>query len=471
MKKYVLKATALAIGALVGGVAFAAAPTHITLSDDVADARTYGTELVADGTTLTDVYLATSTKMGFGVSKNAVRFVRFDITNAKWANAVDATNLTAETAAAVALAPQVAVVQGGATTDSYVIFQITAADTNYDQADVFKLALDTIGVKVTSVGTSVDLTYALYETAEKAVANAAATKLAGYNETVAKFGKALNLAITAGANTAGVEKAFKQFTTATAGTFTKTIALGKLNNAVNTRYTKTGGAIGLGDLIDTDSALVVKGDFSAMGSTGKVFLDNADSCGSSTGDADFATGNTSKGTIVVDANAVTNKNVCYTVSGSTAVPAQTVTVAYDIVAKGTATTADVGDTTLGTIAHDGTTLQAPFATIHPDYLSRVVLTSTYGTDAAVAASVITEDGKTCASGTADYNLKAGKLLVINTKDICPSMADGSTRLAVKLDVVAPSSTISGVYNVMNYDQVTGKTNSLISYPLLRPGTN
>ena len=123
------------------------------------------------------------------------------------------------------------------------------------------------------------------------------------------------------------------------------------------------------------------------------------------------------------------RNVCYVVTGDTAVPEQTVTVVYDTVAAGASTTVDVDSQVfLGSIIHDGTTLQAPFATIHPDYLSRVVLTSTYSVDAGVTASLITEDGKTCASGTTSYTLKAGKLLIINTKDICPSITDGLTRL-------------------------------------------
>jgi len=464
MKKFVFKATALAIGALVGGSAFAT----ITLSDSTADAVTYAKELVADGANLSDANLAVVSKLGFGVSSGATRYVRFDLTNAKWNTAVTAARLDAETAAAAALAPLVAVVQGGATTESYVIFQVTA-ETNYDQADKWLFALNTVGVKVTSTGSPVTLTYAMYETAEKAVANDPVTKLGGYNETIAKFGNALNFAVTKNTQTASVEAAFKKFsTTATpAAPAALTAKIGSLDNTVNTTFTAAGVAVTNADLIAAGTKVKVTGDFGAKGS---VFLDGNDNCATVGTAGVFATGNSTLATITTNAAAIA-ANVCYTVTGDTAVPEQTVTVVYDVTAAGASTTADTASETLGTILHDGTTLQAPFATIHADYLSRVVLTSTYGTDAAVAASVITEDGNTCASGTASYTIKAGKMLVINTKDICPSITAGATRLAVKLDVVAPSTTISGVYNVMNYDQVTGKTNSLISYPMVRPTEN
>ncbi|MCX2865114.1 hypothetical protein OOZ63_25120 [Paucibacter sp. PLA-PC-4] len=465
MKKFVFKATALAIGALVGGSAFAA----ITLSDTTADARTYATELVASGDNLSDANLATTSKLGFGVSAAATRYVRFDLTNAKWNTAVTPARLDAGVAAAgTSYTPDVAVVAGGTTADSYVIFQVTA-DVNYDQGDALSLALNTIGVKVTSTASPVALTYAMFETAGQAVANDANVKLAGYSETIAKFGKALSFVVTPGTQVASVEKAFKEFTTTgtNSAPLAKTAKLGKVDNTVGTAFTAAGVAVANADLIAAGTKLVVTGDFGAKGS---VFLDGDDNCATSATAATFATGNTTTASITTGAAAVLG-NVCYTVTGDTAVPEQVASVVYDVTAAGASTTADTASTTLGTILHDGTTLQAPFATIHPDYLSRVVLTSTYGVDAAVSASVITEDGISCAAGTTSFTLKAGKQLFINTKDICPSLSTGVTRLAVKLDVVAPSSSISGVYNVMNYNQTTGATDSLISYPLLRPGTN
>lgn len=465
MKKFVFKATALAIGALVGGNAFAT----ITLSDSTADARTYATELVADGSNLSDANLAVVSKLGFGVSSGATRYLRFDLSNAKWNTAVTSARLdTGLAPTGTSYTPAVSVVAGGTTSDSYVIFQVTA-DTNYDQGDNLTLALNTIGVKVTSVASSVSLTYAMFETAGQAVANDTANKLAGYSETVAKFGKGLSFVVTPGTQVASVEKAFKEFTTSgtNSAPAAKTAKIGKVDNTVATAYTAAGVAVANTDLIAAGTKVVVTGDFSAKGS---VFLDANDNCGSVGTAGTFATGNTTTASITTGTAAVLG-NICYTVTGDTAVPEQSPTVVYDITAAGGATTADTSSTTLGTVQHDGTTLQAPFATIHPDYLSRIVLTSTYSADAGVTASLITEDGKTCASGTTSYTVKAGKLLIINTKDICPSITGGLTRLAVKLDIVAPSSTISGVYNVMNYDQTTGKTDSLISYPLLRPGTN
>ena len=85
---------------------------------------TYAKELVADGATLTDANLAVRTKLGFGVSSAVTRYLRFDLTNATWANAVVPARLDVGVSpTGTSYTPLVAVVQGGSTSDSYAIFK------------------------------------------------------------------------------------------------------------------------------------------------------------------------------------------------------------------------------------------------------------------------------------------------------------------------------------------------------------
>jgi len=463
MKKFVIKATALAIGALVGGVAFAS----VNLDTGVTTG-TFAKELDYSTTAISGLKVV-NTKLGFGVSGGQDRYIRVDLGGAKLAAAAAGANVVNST---LAFSNSV-VVAGGAVNDTYVIYQVTAAGAGHSAADAVAITLPNF--KVTNGNASnVTVTYTLYETAVAAVNNAANTNLYTASGSLIKFANSLTWNLTTNNTTADVSQSFKKFTTgtttgATPATPAVTVArIGKFEyDVVATNVVADGvTAVTLADLVTAATKVVFTGNFGAM-AAGGVTVDANDACATGTAatvntaktSAEFTLGTTAK-----------TANLCYTVGGTTAVPAQSISAALDLTAATGSSAADVAAATIGTIDRDGTELQAPFATIHPDYLSRVVLTSTHSSDAVVDAFVIAEDGQTCSQASYQTTLKAGKMLVINTKDICPSLTS-ATRLAIRAVIAAPTSTIQGVYNVMNYDQTTGKTNSLISYPLLRPGTN
>jgi len=480
MKKYVIKATALAIGALVGGGAFAAVTADVNFDATTPVVSTYAKELAYNSTT--PLLQAANTlnwqsKIGFGVSNGQTRYIRIDYANAKAHiahGAVEATDLQVGAAGNVSVAK----VAGGAAADTYVIYQITA---NTDLASTAVVAVKTPSLRVTSTASPVQVTYSLHETAVSAVAGATGSGLL-YTKTgtIVKFATGVAFAVapeTVVSNVANVSTGFKKFVTTVAGD--KVAAkLGLITHDVDSTtpvLEQDGTGVDMADLFGTNTAVVVKGDFSAVaGATtsaklGNIYLNTAGDCVAKDVPATaFVTGGVS---FTVGATAVA-KTLCYEVTGTTAIPASTYTAQLDVDAATDSTTANVGATALASITRNGTELQAPFATIHADYLSRVVLTSQYSVDAPYVISAITEEGVTCTMGAgATGTLKAGTTKVIDVKTICASTNTGATRLAVNAIIDAPTNTVHGLYNVMNYDVTTGKTNSLISYPMVRPTEN
>lgn len=474
MKKIVLKATALAIGALVGGVAFAS----VNLDTGVTTG-TFAKELDFSATAITGAKTISS-KLGFGVSGGQDRYIRVDLVGAKLAAAAAGANVTNTT---LAFANAI-VVQGGAVNDTYVIYQVTAAGAGHAASDAITVALPNL--KVTNGNTaSVNTTFTLYETAVAAVQNLPNTNLYQASGALLKFAPGLSFALTTNTTTADVSQSFKKFTAATttgatpATADTKTARIGSFAYGTVAGVKIADGAtdVTLTDLVTAATKLTFTGNFGATAVNG-VYVDNNDAC-VTVNAATVNAGKTSADYTV--GTTATTANLCYVVTGSTAVPAQTVNAALDLTAAAGSSAADIAAAAIGNIDRDGTELQAPFATIHGDYTSRIVLTSQHSADAAVEAVAILEDGSTCAAGTAIPNLKAGKQLFVDVASICPSITattGGTTRLAVKLTIAAPSNSISGVYNQYRKGDsaaaagsFASKTSDLTSYPLLRPGTN
>lgn len=478
MKKYVLKATALAIGALVGGGAFAAVTALVDFDADSPVVAKYAKELAYNSTTpMVSPVAGTinwTSKLGFGVSNGQTRYIRIDYSNAVL-NAAHAAVESTDISVGGAGNVNVAKVAAGAVADSYVIYQITATT---DLAAAAAVKVLTPALRVTSTAAPVQVTYSLHETAVSAVAGASGGAIL-YTKTqsVATFATGLKFTLTPEAtvsNVANVSTGFKKFVTTVNGGVV-TAKLGAVAyDVVAGVLEQDGTTVDLVDLTAAGTKFVVKGDLSAIAGAddtakkSSLFLNTAGDCAAADAPTTaFVTGGAS---FTVNAAAVA-QTLCYVVTGTTAIPASVYTGQLDVVAATGTTTASVAASTVGTITRNGTELQAPFATIHPDYLSRVVLTSQYSVDAPYVISAITETGVVCTGGAgASGVLKSGTMLVVNANTICSELT-GTTRFAINVVIDAPLNTVHGVYNVMNYDIVTGKTNSLISYPMVRPTEN
>lgn len=451
-KKSLLK---LAVASAVLSVSSANAAN---LSDSVSDAISYASELVAANTVIDDDNLDSNVQAGFGVAANTSRYIRFDLTNAKWANAVVASDANVSGVAN----ETIAVATGGTTSDSYVIFQLSAGASSVASSDVITFALGSgtvDGVKVTDSGSSVSLAYSMYETAGDAVNGTSTGRLANKSETIASFAKGLSVSVTSSENTAIVSQAFKKFTSSDVE-----VELGKLSYGVSATAKKTdGSAVALADLVTAASKLVITGDFTAVdtAATGDGFyLANAATCGTSVADGTLNSAKTSA-EITVGTTAVTDDAICYAVTGSTAIPVQTVKVTVDVTAAASTTTADVAEQTLGTIVRDGTTLVAPLVQIPDGWISRLVLANRGTTDAPYTVTATSETGVTltAAGSLASGTIAAGKTVVITLDST--TLTGGGARGTLAAVIAAPSSSIDGLYQIVN-----GTTGSISNHTLI-----
>lgn len=473
MKKLSLKAVAVAAGLLVSGSVFAAVTTVVDFDATSPTVNKFAKELAYnDAAPLAAAAPANglnfTTKIGFGVSNGQTRYIRIDYGNA---------TLDAAHAAVVGtdmdIGGTVAVVQGGQIGDSYVIYQVTATA---DLAATAPVNVLVPALRITSTGSAVTATYALHETAVSAVAGATGTGLL-YSKTanVATFATGLAFSLATNSTTASVEASFKQFTAATAvtGTSNKGAKIGTITYGAAAGVKKNDGtAVALTDLVANGTELVVTGDFTAAAGANtaakltNVFLAGGINCAAGTGATEFV-GSQAGASFTIDTGSIGGVDLCYLVNGTSSIPAESYTAAVNVTPATGTSTANLSAAALGSIVRDGTELQAPWFSTAGGYISRFVLTSTHTSDAAYTASVLTEDGNTCATGAgATGTIMAGKQLVVAASDICSSFSTANSRAAVIFTIAAPNSKIQGTYNIVN-----PTTGSVSVSGMVRPGTN
>jgi hypothetical protein len=158
MKKFLLTATAIAALSAMSTAALA-----VDL-DTGLGGPTYAIELVVGGTTtVTGAALDVTHLVGPGINASALRYFRYELTNAKYTAQVADTDLVIPGVPA----PQIIRVQGGLVGDNYVIFQVTSPATppgvpagttvNYN------LGTGTGQVAPDSTGSPIGLTYEMHE--------------------------------------------------------------------------------------------------------------------------------------------------------------------------------------------------------------------------------------------------------------------------------------------------------------------
>lgn len=375
--------------------------------------------------------LDVSAEMGVGVSNGQDLFVRYDLTNGVFGAAPTFTTATASNSIA----------QGGTVGASFVIFQVSAtADKAQDDATTMVAskyaALD--------VGAPMDVSMVVYETLTAATSqgDALVTKSAASGADFVSFGSGLKW--TGGgataSNIANVETGFTKFTTniASDGNLTATIGSASLAADGTSLDAGTGIAALIGGMLNTGTSTVLySGDFSVTGHT--VGIDAAATC--DTGPTPL-TANTAKDgsdgtTTLAAANAA--PNFCYVGDGKSAIPKGDYTITYTL--KSNSATATNPTTTLsgtvGTIAHNGTTVELPYLTTFEDYNQRVVMVNRGSSDADYTFSAFqTEDGTTATAGTAATGtIPAGGTMIVKVTDIVT--LTGNTRTAGTVNIVAP----------------------------------
>ena len=376
---------ALAIAALSSN-AFATDFTHSPVEPvKYASEITLPADLSADVTAdLTGTSLDADFALGFSATQGVKRYVRFDLTNAKFKDAVVAGDLKV---GAVVLNDSIS--KDGTVGSSSVVIEITPATTLANDAKL------TLNMKhITATGGDIGIKYRLYETGVAAAA--------GNNETLASASGTL-VSFASGVDAKVIEKGAEQKIDVTqsskffyddaaghpAGDKTNDIGTLKVE-AVSGVYAVDGTAVTLAKLM-ASAKLEVSGDFSAgkKDADGKLVSAAADFDGvvaASTVTADKATFDFA----ATDTGGI----LTYTVDGATAITTQTMTAKLVPVAKAgyTLSTINFGD--LGELTKNGSSQEANLV-LAPDtaYTNLVRISNTSGIAGKFFITAVADDGK------------------------------------------------------------------------------
>lgn len=363
MKRFLVSATSAAVLSLLSSGAFAA---PVDLNNPTA--VNFAQELVTVGVTPLKTGAAAdvnvNVKLGFGVAAATKRYIRFDLTNAKFGAAITGADL-------VGMAAGATVVQGGATTDNYVIFEAEGKVGGNLQTDVLTFNAGTGGYVIQAAGAPVQVAYALYQDAASAVAAGSAGRLANVSAgSVAALASGVKFSAVTNDTTVDVASApsYSHFLTGGAGTSTTVAQIGKVTLDKATDVFKPDGtATAYGDFVAAGTKLILKGDFSGAdlpsGTSKGLYLAGGADCSVAGKASDPDTPVGGAAVFKVDATAQAGVPMCFTVKTAnvTQIAQQSFTVEADITPKAGASTADFTPITAGTFTRNGLVLKAAFA--------------------------------------------------------------------------------------------------------------
>lgn len=386
-----MKKTLIALA--VAGLSFNAAAVNLNAA--TSDAINYASQITlpADLADTATNNLDVGVEIGFSATAGVKRYVRFDLTNAKFKDVVQAAHLTtladnAAGTAKIALAPSVSA--GGKAGDSFVIVEITPAEA-LKNTDVLAFAL----ANITATGGDASVQYRLYETG--VAANAGNDQiLAGKSGKLFGFASGLNAKVEVKGAAQQIDvtqesKFFKDLNAANVqGLDSNEIGTITVAKAADV-YDTTGQLVSIVNML-ASAKLEVSGDFSAglKDNDGKLLPAAA-----------VFTGITGANTTVTASKAEFklpladySNPLTFTVDGKTAIEAQDMTVKFVPVANDgyTITTLDLG--TLGSLTKNGSSAIANLV-LAPDtsYTNLVRISNTSGIAGKFFITAIADDGK------------------------------------------------------------------------------
>lgn len=482
MTRFVLKATAAAVGAVLSSGAYA-----ITLNGTVA-ANNYASELnyngaVAPGIAITAPY-DIDTTLGFGVSAGQNRYARVVLSpNASFAAAVatdsfyDATTAFSATTSGFGtdanVTDGVTIVSGGGVGNRCVVYQITGeAGAGNGASDVVHWEFPNINVN--STATPVTATYTLHETATSATcAGVTGSNTTGTDNAVLAtpvtgnilaFASGLTFTTVPNTAVASVDKLYKTFKAATnvvtgpaPSVANDTAAIGTLTYGPSGALNETNVPATLAQLL-TGANLIVTGTngFAAAGAN-DWFIDNVagGTCATSSIGGTLGAGSPpTTASLVVGLTTLTGVDVCFQADNVDQIPEQFspgFTVALDVdeaTRPARSSLADRAAITLGTVTHDGTVLKAPYMQLRNGQTTLVQLANMGTNDAPYTIRCF---GTSVAVGTGTPGtVPAGKTKVIGTGGTgCPQ----STTTAVEFTLAVPQGNVTA--SLVRANQTTG----------------
>lgn len=435
-----MSAPAFAVIDLAGGTGGVGSGAVVFAKESITTAQvTSGFVQTTSAGAELDVQVAT----GFGVTATTHAFIRFDLTNAKFKNAVLPADVTAVSGAIT----NVTIAQGGQPGDTSVILDITSG--GLSQTDKIELALAGLQVSPTA---PVTISYAHYSTSPNAVAQTGALATDSY----AAISVAEVLVPTVVANNIVADvtasPAFTKFVdsgTATddLGTVEFKLTAGALT-AVGAPVTLLNQVI---NIADGQSSLTVAGDLSfTVDTVGGAAATAANlTFGGSASDTAATNVPSGKHSRFTTAGLAVNTPYTVSITAETPINASTYNLSTNLVGIANAAYGPSNKTAaLGAITRSGTTVQVPYLTTFADYSQRLVLVNRGSTAAPYAITFTEEAGVTATAGAAATGtLAANETKIIKVTDIV-TLA-GATRTAATVVVTAPPTTIDAATTQVN----------------------
>ena len=411
--------------------------------------RTYAAEITAP---IALAGLTVQTQSGIGFSTGQQLFYRFDLSNATITTAA----LTAAQIASGGTAPTFAVQSGGTIGSSSVIYSVTAgAAPGVLVADNITLTLPNISI-TTSVTATV--TYRVFQSNSDAIGgvNALFTRtgtIAGFQNglvlanATAAAGTGIGALVGTQTSTASAISGYVNFSAGAAEATTRA-RIAKLNLGLSAptagacggfTCTAAGAALTVPTVINTASTanvLTLAGDFSAaaaaasvaLAADGAAVVAAATAITATTATIPLAAANFGAGvgaadgfasTAVVNSLNAADLVARYTVNGTTPLPVSsyTSTLAYGTNAGYTAIA--LGPVTSGQINRDGLTLESPWVTATPGFISRFFITQTTSTNVPFTAIVRNAAGLVT-GGTLTGTLGPNRQTLITLASLLPA---------------------------------------------------
>lgn len=457
MRNFTLKATAVAIAALMSGGAYAAANFTLTTADGNGGVVTYAKELNFNGNAGGTAIVGgapgggaggmgtASTPLGFGVSATQNRYVQIKLsTNASFSAAVANGDLQDVTTAF----NNVVVVSGGAVGDQCVVFQVTGAAAGHPAADTIEWT--TPSVNVTSNMTNVSATYTLHETATSASCST------GNNSTILSAPVTGPIAIMADSFT--WDGTDYTETAAVANSYKKFIAVPNDLYGGLTELTVTLGAnmkadgmtpVAATDLI-SGALLTVNGDFSAGDPHLTLSGGNCDNAGWTAGTHPTTLSATQAQWTLTPAQvgALNDQFVCYQANGTAAIAISDYQELLSLTALAGVNISNPPALAKGHVIHDGTTLKVPYVAAGVSgQTARVTLTNTGTSTVGYEATCY---GNGLATGTsATGNIPAQSAVVLPLTGLCNAAQLSSKRGSIIFNISAPVGQVIGSYAQWN----------------------
>lgn len=373
-------------------------------------------------------------KAGFAIPINTTRFVRVELTNAKFETALDSADLVATTAGATG--PDITYLTGGAKGDTFAVYQVAVDGTAGDvvlSTDTFTIASDDL-----NISTTMDVVFKYTMHADLGTAVGGTSPIVTKEATIAKFAAGTTGTFTTKGASAGtkalVAKDFKEVTAVVGANSATEVLVGSVDTSGYLKSPtlfnyKDDAVIALSDVLDNSQKLSFAGDFS-FGTWSVATNDDCDT-GEILMDLTGTTVATTKSAVDVTAGAV------YFLCSENSVK-------KDVIKRGaySATLADDKMTgSLASITYDTTSVAIPFLTTYSGYNQRIYLINSGSSAAAYSVSFKSEAGTTAQAGTmGSGTIPANSIISVKATDLAV-ITGTTTRTSATIEIEAAKESI------------------------------